>query len=158
MKTWVEDLIKEYSIGKNELEKYREALNLDIPSDREEDKIIGEMISDMKYAIDWMNKGRRPGNRRGYDRRSVYQRTALMEMDIFPALDICPSKKYLSEEDKIKLVDILVELSSRERECYLLHMTRGMSYAQIATELGLSRRTIQQYVERAKNKIKILVS
>jgi RNA polymerase sigma-70 factor (ECF subfamily) len=33
-------------------------------------------------------------------------------------------------------------------------MSYGMSYAEIALELKISRRTVQQYVERAKEKIK----
>ncbi|KZE67034.1 hypothetical protein AWM68_19785 [Fictibacillus phosphorivorans] len=154
MKTWVENIKEEYNLSKKVLEEYREKLDLDNPKNKEEDKIVGEMISDMKYALDWLNRGRRPGNRRGADRRSVYQRTSLMEMDIFPDLNLNHSKRFLQDDEKVMIVDVLLELSARERQCYLLHMAQGMSYAAIAEELNLSRRTIQQYVERAKAKIK----
>ncbi|MDF1510581.1 sigma-70 family RNA polymerase sigma factor [Robertmurraya sp. DFI.2.37] len=153
-KTWVETLIEEYSIGKKALEEYKESLNLDIPEDKEDYKIVSEMISDMQYALDWMKKGRRPGNRRGIDRRSVYQRTSLMDMDIFPEINLQQPKRILSDEEKLKIVDVLMELSARERQCYLMHMAQGKSYAQISAILEISRRTVQQYVERAKKKVK----
>lgn len=75
-----------------------------------------------------------------------------MEMDIFPELE--EEKREIPMELKRKLVDILMELSDRERECYLMHMTKGFSFAQIANFLGVSRSSVQRYIERAKKKIK----
>jgi positive control factor len=159
MENWVEKLINEYTIGKKELEKYRDQLDTDDPLDQEERKIISSMISDMEYALEWLKLGRRPGNRRGIERRSVYQRTALMNnMDIFTSLELSEPNIQLTEEQRKKLVDILIDFSLRERQCYLMHMAKGMSYAEIAKELNISRRTVQQYVERAKEKVKKLVS
>lgn len=153
MKTWVENMINEYNVGKKALEDYREKLNLDIPSDAEEHKVVSEMISDMQYALEWMRKGRRPGNRRGIDRRAIYQRTTLMNMDIFPEINLEQPKRSLDDDEKLLIVEVLMDLSVRERQCYLLHMAQGKSYAQIAAEIGISRRTVQQYVERAKKKV-----
>lgn len=152
-KTWVESLIDEYTVGKKSLEDYREKLNLDIPAEEEDHKIVSEMISDMQYALDWMKKGRRPGNRRGIDRRSVYQKTSLMDMDIFPEINIEQPKRILTDDEKVRIVEVLMELSARERQCYLMHMAQGKSYAQISEVLEISRRTVQQYVERAKKKV-----
>ena len=112
----------------------------------------------MQYSIDWMKRGRRPGTIRGIDKRSIYQRRALLNMDLFPSIDMQPKQVYLSEEQKMKLINILVDFSYRERECYLLHMAYGLSYADIAEELKIKRRTVQQYVERAKEKVKTNVS
>lgn len=154
--TWIDRLIEEYSVGKRELERYREKL------DRHEDEIeydaVTGMIGDMKFALEWMKRGRRPGNRRGIERRSVYQRTALLDPDLFPSLDLVPDERSLTDEEKRKLVDLLWELSYRERQCYLLHMAYGMSYAEIAKELKLARTTVQKFVERAKAKIRKKVS
>jgi positive control factor len=158
MKTWVESLISEYNVSKKMLEEYREKLDIDNPLEEEEYRIISEMVSDLNYALDWMRKGRRPGNRRGVDRRSVYQRTSLMDMDIFPNLELSTPRKSLSDEEKVRIVEVLIELSSRERQCYLLHMAQGKSYGQISEELLISRRTVQQYVERAKEKVKKFVA
>jgi positive control factor len=155
---WVDKLIAEYETGRKQLRQMKGKLNLELLEDKQDEKQINSMISDMEYALEWMEKGRRPGNRRGVDRRAIYQRTALLDMDLFPSIDVSPQKRYLTEEQKKQLIDILVDLSLRERQCYLMHMARGMSYSEIANELGLSRRTIQQYVERAKTKVKKLVS
>jgi positive control factor len=155
MKTWVEGLIEEYSIGKKQLEKYRGQLNR---WNSEEDRIVGEMISDMQYAIDWMKSGRRPGNYRGVDKRSAYQRRALLDMDMFPSIELKPKQVYLNEEQKKQLIDILYVLSHRERQCYMLHMAHGWSLQEIADELNIKKRTAQQYVDRAREKIKKKVS
>ena len=50
-------------------------------------------------------------------------------------------------------MNILLCLSHRERQCYLLHMAEGWSLQEIADELKISKSTVQKYVERAKNKI-----
>ncbi|WP_010276454.1 sigma-70 family RNA polymerase sigma factor [Paenibacillus senegalensis] len=154
MKTWIETLTDEYSETNRELKRYRESLDRTDEAGRDEFTVVGGMINDMDFALQWMRNGRRPGNRRGIERQSVYQRTALLDPDIFPSLDLETPEKPLDDRDKRKLVDMLWNLSARERQCYLLHMSYGMSYAEIARELALSRRTVQQYVERAKEKIK----
>lgn len=163
MQTWVDKLIDEYTLGKKELEKYKATLDIyDIDKDdvqkRKDFTLVNGMISDMNFSLEWMKKGRRPGNRRGADRQSVYQRTALIDMDLFPSLDLTPSKRTLTDEEKKKIVDVLLEMSARERQCYLMHMAQGLSYGQISKELEISRRTVQQYVERAKKKVKNFVA
>ena len=154
--TWVDRLIEEYSVGKRELEQYRETL------DKYEDEIeydaVTGMISDMKFALEWMKRGRRPGNRRGIEKQNVYQRTALLDPNLFPALDLETEERVLTDREKRMIVDILWELSYRERQCYLLHMAYGMSYAEIGKELNIARSTVQQYVERAKQKIRKLAA
>ena len=150
--TWIDRLIKEYSIGKRELERYRKKL------DRYEDEIeydaVTGMIGDMRFALEWMKRGRRPGNRRGVEKQDVYRRTVLLDPNLFPALDLETEERVLTDREKRMIIDILWELSYRERQCYLLHMAYGMSYSEIGKELNISRRTVQQYVERAKKKIK----
>jgi positive control factor len=158
LKTWVEEIKEEYNLSKKVLEEYREKLDLENPKDKEDDKIVGEMISDMKYALDWLNRGRRPGNRRGADKRSVYQRRALLDMDLFPSIDLRPNQVYLNNEQKSTLIETLITFSDRERQCYLLHMAQGWSLQEIADELNLKKRTVQQYVDRAKEKVRKKVS
>jgi positive control factor len=158
LKTWVDNIKEEYNLSKKVLEEYREKLDLDNPKDKEDDMIVGEMISDMKYALDWLNRGRRPGNRRGADKRSVYQRRALLDMDLFPSIDLRPNQVYLNNEQKSTLIETLITFSDRERQCYLLHMAQGWSLQEIADELNLKKRTVQQYVDRAKEKVRKKVS
>jgi len=158
MQTWVEKLIDEYSVGKKELEKLREKLDLSTDEGINDYQLIGGMIGDMQYALEWMKKGRRPGNLRGVEKRSAYQRRALLDMDLFPSWDIEVKPRELSEIEKKAIVDVLIDLSYRERQCYLLHMGQGWSLSEIAKELNISKRSVQQYVDRAKQKIKNKVS
>jgi len=108
----------------------------------------------MSFSIEWLKKGRRPGNLRGIDKRSAYQRRALVDMDLFPSLEIEPEEKTLDQEEKHALIKMLAELSHRERQCFLLHQANGLSYSEVQRELGIGRSTVQKYVERAKKKIK----
>jgi positive control factor len=150
---WADKLITEYETGRKQLREMKGKLNLELLEDKQDEKQINSMISDMSFSIEWMKLGRRPGNMRGIDKRSAYQRRALIDMDLFPSLDIEPEEKEISEEQKRLLVNILMDLSHRERQCYLLHMAQGLSYGDIKKELGIGRSTVQKYVERAKEKI-----
>lgn len=158
MSNWADKLIQEYSYHKKELEYLKARLDPTNPKDNADLKIINSMIEDMSYALEWMKKGRRPGNLHGVDKRSIYQRRALLDMDLFPTIELETKESILSEEQKHQIINILVELSHRERQCYLMHMAYGMSLTEIAEELNLKKRTVQQYIDRAKDKIKMLVS
>lgn len=158
MKTigWVETLTEQYTETNRELKRYRDTLDRTDEAERDEFTTVGGMISDMDFALQWMKNGRRPGNRRGIERQSVYQRTVLLDPDIFPSLDLEAPEKPLDDRDKRRLVDILWNLSARERQCYLMHMSYGMSYAEIAREINVSRASVQKFIERARKKIKLI--
>ncbi|MFP3321857.1 sigma factor-like helix-turn-helix DNA-binding protein [Planococcus sp. SIMBA_160] len=47
------------------------------------------------------------------------------------------------------MAEIFALLSLRERQCYILHESNGMSMGTIAEKVGIKRRTVQQYIERA---------
>src|SRR5690625_7520250 len=79
-------------------------------------------------------------------------------MDLFPSLDIEPEERTLDQEEKRAIINMLSDLSHRERQCYLLHMANGMSMQEIAVELDIKKPTVQKFIERAKNKIKVKVS
>ncbi|TQR20439.1 sigma-70 family RNA polymerase sigma factor [Psychrobacillus vulpis] len=158
MLNWADKLIQEYSYHKKELEHLKTKLDPINPKDNADLKIINSMIDDMSYALEWMRKERRPGNLHGVDKRSIYQRRALLDMDLFPTIELDTKQSSISEEQKQEIINILVELSHRERQCYLMHMAYGMSLTEIAEELNLKKRTVQQYIDRAKDKVKILVS
>ncbi|MTW85611.1 sigma-70 family RNA polymerase sigma factor [Virgibacillus dakarensis] len=151
---WTDQLIHEYKIGKSQLLKIKNSLNKNVPADREDLSHINSMISDMDYSLEWLRKGRRPGNMRGIDKRSAYQRRVLIDMDLLPALELEPEEKTISDEQKALLADILIDLSDRERHCYLLHMANGWTITEISGEIGVSRGTVQSYIDRAKEKIK----
>lgn len=154
LENWADELLMEYEEGRRDLGRMKDNINLESLEGLQDKKQINSMINDMSFSIDWLKKGRRPGNLRGIDRRSAYQRRALLDMDLLPSLDIEPENKALNEEEREAIVSILIELSHRERQCYLLHMANAWSMQQIADELNIAKGTVDQYITRAKKKIK----
>jgi RNA polymerase sigma factor (sigma-70 family) len=158
LKTWVDQLVREYSKGKKQLEKYKDTLDSTNPEQKLECETVSGMISEMRFSIEWMRSGRRPGTIRGVDIHDAYRVSSLRDMDLFPTLDLQTDQPSLSNQQKKMIVGILLQLSTRERECYLLHMAHGLSLKEISEELNISKRTVQQYVERAKEKVQKIVS
>lgn len=155
--TWVDKLITEYADGKGRLIEYKKTLDMSNDVDREEAKVVGQMIADMSFAVDWMRRGRRPGSRRGTDKSDAYRYAVLRDMELLPAMDLHTPEPIISSEQKKKILDILLRLSKRERQCYLLHAAQGLSIAQTADELSLSKRSAQQYIDRARAKVALAI-
>jgi len=162
MSNWVDRLISEYSEEKKQLSRLRNTLDRKKPVDREDLKEINSMIADMDFVIEWLETGRQPGTLKGIDKRAVYQMRYLEDMDFIPditsQLDLNEKKLYLSEEKKRVLINLFSSFSYRERQCYLLHIVQGMSMSEIAKQLGIKKRTVQQYIERARKKVEQRVS
>lgn len=152
LNNWADKLILEYEEGRRDLHKMKRKLG-DSEWDLQDKTHINSMINDMTFAIDWMKIGRMPGSLRGIDKRSAYQRRALIDMDLLPSLDIVPEPRELTEEEKRAIYNVLIDLSHRERQCFLLHAALGWSFQSIADELKISKSSVQKYIERAKNKI-----
>lgn len=149
MSTWVDTVKHELAIDKRTLIAYRQTLDTKDLHQGLESDMVGEMISDMHFALECIRRGRIPGNRRGVDQRGVYQRTELALM--FPSL--VPNVTELTNDEKRKIIDVLVSLSNRERSCFLMHVTKGLTYAEIAIKLEVSIRTVRSYIDRAKDKV-----
>lgn len=62
----MQDMVDKYKQTKRVLRALR-TLN----TDRAEREVIGGMISDCEYVLEWLRTGRRPGNRRGIDPERV---------------------------------------------------------------------------------------
>jgi RNA polymerase sigma factor (sigma-70 family) len=142
--TWIETLICQYATEAHTLERYRDALDLKDPAAAEEAETVSGMLADMRYALTWMRRGRRPGSRRGAERTDVYR-----QREIYIKL----SAREITEAERLRLVDALLSLSDRERTCFLLHMAQGLTLQEISDKLELSKRSVQEYVFRAKGKI-----
>ncbi|HHY74051.1 MAG TPA: sigma-70 family RNA polymerase sigma factor [Bacillus bacterium] len=162
MPNWADRLIQEYSDGKRKLNKLKNSLDMDLAADCDDSKIISNMIGDMDFVIEWLETGRQPGLLRGIDKKSIYQRHSLESMDIIPdirdQLDTGENQLYLTESQKKILLNIISSFSLRERQCYILHTAQGLSMSQIADMVGLKKRTVQQYIERARKKVEQRVS
>lgn len=161
MKIWADDLLLEYGIGKKDLERRRDRLNRSDFYDKQDLTQINSMIESMEFSMEWMETGRQPGTFKGIDKKNIYQRQSFASMDFIPditeQLDEGPKQLYMTAEEKIILADIFASLSLRERQCYILHKGSGLSMGRIADEIGIKRRTVQQYIERAREKIKVRV-
>lgn len=144
----MEDLIREYRQGMKELER------LNVPE--EEQNIINSMISDMRYALEWMQTAKMPGNKRAIERRAAYQKDITvdpLELQKFAYHEECTSSNINSWEEE-KIVACLSILSESQRECFYLHYGKMYSWQQIAEMMGVSKSTIQIHITRANKKIK----
>lgn len=122
-------------------------------NDPNEMKIVNEMIADMEYAIDWMRHGERPNyTGRSIKTKNAYARRSLINMELFPSLEVEPSKE-ISNERKKAVMQILMTLTERQLNCFLLHTAHLRSMQEIADELGIKKRTVQEHIDTARVKI-----
>src|SRR5690606_9320418 len=147
MRNWVEELIEQYTSGVRDLERYRKSLDRTNPYEAEEAKIVSSMLSDMRYALDWMRRGRRPGSRKGVERRDIYRRRELIA-----------SARPMTEEDRQQLIDCVAVMTERELMCWLLHMAHGLTQNEIADRLGVTRSSVRMYLQRARKKVQEKIS
>lgn len=158
MLNWADQLIQEYTVGQLELTKRAKRLDGRNPSDKYDLKHISSMIDSMAFSIDWMATGRQPETYRGVEKRAIYQKQYLSSMDIIPditeQLEEDHKHLFISKEERMILADIFASMSHRERQCYVLYEGQGMSMGRIADELGLKKRTVQQYIDRARTKVR----
>lgn len=158
MENWADQLLREYEVGKKKLVGMRDGLNMMDPSSAQDLTQINSMIDSMAYSMDWMATGRQPGNYRGADIKSVYQRQYFESMDLIPDIqeqlqDMGAKQLYMTQEEKMILSQIFGAMSLRERQCYILHVGQKMSMSEIGRELGVSKSMVQQSIRRAKNKV-----
>jgi positive control factor len=150
------------------IEDYKQTLKetknlLEYASD-EDEEIIKGIISDLEYTIEWMRSGRRPGNKRGIERRAAYQRERPMDPLIIQRYfrstdegiynwDDHQLEDVITISDKNRINQALSVLTEKEKEIYLMSRGHCLTYSQIARYLCLSRSTIQSTIERAENKL-----
>jgi positive control factor len=147
----VKDLLKQYREIRSQLMGYK------INAPDEEKELISGMISDLQYAIDWMNRGHQPDPRRGINRRSRGQRTIPVDplkIQSYAQPAACGSPTTLSEYERYQIEDALSTLSERERECYIMKYGKCYSLGDIADIMNVKRGTIQGYLKKAEEKVK----
>lgn len=152
------DLIVQYRKAKRKLEKintnpYNEYID--------EAKVISEMMSDLNYALEWMRNGQQPNiKQQGTTIKAIYTKRLILDSDIFPCLDIVSheQEKLLSDRKKRVVTFILSELTDRQLTCFLLHVAHMRTYAEIGAELGIKASSVQNHVERAREKIEKVLS
>lgn len=147
LEVWVTKLIAEYTKGIRDLRQYYQELDRTDPDQDDEARTISGMLSDMRYALDWMRRGRRPGSRRGAERRDIYRRRELLAQVEPP-----------TEEERRRLIDCVAVMTERELACWLLHMAHGLTQNEIADRMKISRASVRVYLERAKRKVQEKIS
>ncbi|MDN4069247.1 sigma factor-like helix-turn-helix DNA-binding protein [Paenibacillus vini] len=145
------DMLEGYVLTRRQLRALR-TLN----SDKAEREIIGAMISDCNYTIEWLRTGRRPGNRRGIERRAAYQRARAMDpirLQSFFSNSTAGSPSNISDSERFQIEEALRTLTTLERECFEMAYGGCQSHAQIALMLGLSKGNVSTILGRANKKI-----
>lgn len=56
------------------------------------------------------------------------------------------------------LVEGISSFAKRERQCYFMHTVEGMSFSKVAAELGISKGSVQQSIERARKKLNSVIA
>lgn len=116
--------------------------------------ILGGVVSSSMYSIEWLRDAKEPGARREISNRSRYQRTQLWSnMDLVVVNKFRFDSENLSEEDLKKLDDYMSCLTDREKEAINSVVAKGNSYQETADYMGVSRSTVQSYVNRGMEKL-----
>ncbi|AME06005.1 sigma-70 family RNA polymerase sigma factor [Bacillus siamensis] len=160
----MQDLIIEYKSALKDVKKmYRQlsvvADSLLTAEQKSDKKIIGGMISDLEYTIEWLQNGRHPGARRGADRRDAYKRPILADPRLIDALPeeyaiIQEPNGEVSDWDKERIADALSVLTDREKDIFIMHAVQNMSFEEIAALLNIKKGTVQKNIERSRLKMK----
>ncbi|MCM3144356.1 sigma factor-like helix-turn-helix DNA-binding protein [Brevibacillus sp. MER 51] len=161
----MQDLLKSYKEtkkGLNDAYEQRRA-NAEVGNEEAmaERQLIGEMRGEVDWIIEWLETGRRPGNKRGIERRAVYEREKLMDpvrMQAFVSRSTAGSPCNLTEWQRFQLEDALSSLTERERECYVLTHGECFSFDETARMLQITKSSVQTLVARAQAKISDRVS
>lgn len=154
----MEELLKEY---KQTLKQTKKLLERAPEQDK---KIIRQMIVDLEFVIEWLTTGRRPGHKRGIERRAAYQREKLFDPLLMQKYfrssepvyewDDHERESVITSWDRERIEDALSVLTEREREVYLMSRGYCLTYSEIANYLCISSSSVQTMIERAERKIK----
>lgn len=125
--------------------------------------IVNSMIRSVSEIIDWMESGTNPYYRQGISRRHNYDVTYLGQMDLIPDIseqlkEEREELKRLSKDEKELITKVLMTLTDRERECFILHVAAGHSMSETGEVLGIAKTTVQNHIEKARVKIKSITS
>jgi len=136
--------------------RYRLQKALDGTKDKAQRELLGSMLSDCDFALEWLKTGRRPGTRRGVERAykvSSWDPAWLEAYHSPNGWSVQRERRDLTADERFRIEDAMRDLTDRERQCFMMYHVDGMSEYDIAQELHLGRSTVQTYLERAKEKI-----
>ncbi|MFD4419747.1 sigma factor-like helix-turn-helix DNA-binding protein [Bacillus safensis] len=149
----MKDLIKEYKAALKETER-----SLAVSKDEGEKKTYRSIVSDLEYAIEWMETERQPSARRDMDRRSYDQRTVFATLEVLDALYSTyhvpdPDPLVVSGNELDLLEYAMSTLTQKEKEIFITVVGHNLSFSKCAVLHGVAKGTIQKNIERARKKI-----
>lgn len=144
------DLIPGYRNTKKRLQLALD--ETDVESDKE---FLESMISDVNYALEWMQHGGNPYRRKGAETRYVrpWDPKWLEQYHSPNGWSVERESRDLTPEERFKIEEAMVDLTLREKQMFMMYHVDGMSITDIAQELFVGRSTVQTTLERAKEKI-----
>ncbi|GGB26728.1 positive control factor [Lentibacillus populi] len=159
MNNWADKLIIEYGEGRKDLQRMNNKLG-ESDIDKLDKSKVNSMIDDMSFSIDWMETGRQPGLYRGVDKRNAYRSKQYDEIEIIPdiAEQLEREPLYMGQDQRQELLKLFRNFSDRERQCYIMYEAEQLSMSKIALKLGLSKATVQSYINRARKKVEEIAS
>lgn len=116
------------------------------------------MISDLEYAVEWMETEREPGSRRDVDHRSYYQHTILAENGLLDALSskyhVPQPAPFAVNENELDLIDyVLSTLTKKEKDILITVVGHNVSFSKCAALYEIAKGSVQKQIERARKKI-----
>ena len=148
-------LIYEYKQSLRALKKMKEAIEFKpelSELDIQDKSLINSMISEVEFTIQWMVSGRNPDARRGADRTGAYTLDPKLIEAVVPN-QVAGEERKLTAHEQWLLDDVLADLTARERDVFTLVKAEGLTYEYTAELLGLTKSSVQTYLERAERKI-----
>lgn len=146
------ELIREYQKSLKNVRKIKEV------AAAEDKKILRGMESDLRYALEWMNKGRMPGPRRGAERLAAYQREKPIDPIHIQTYISRPlyeqQENTVSSQDIERIKDALSCLTKMERDVYVMARGRCIPRSEIAMMMGVEKGTINKILTRSDEKIR----
>lgn len=148
--------LKEYKSECEEIGKWDEIPKIieGLSELKETIRILGSVVSSSNYSIEWLRDAREPGAQREISSRSRFQRTQLWsDMDAVIMNKFRFEQEELTDEDLQKLDDFMATLTDKEKDAINSVVAKGNSYQETADFMGVSRSTVQSYVNRGMQKI-----
>ncbi|UOQ43369.1 sigma-70 family RNA polymerase sigma factor [Halobacillus salinarum] len=123
-------------------------------------KTYRNITNDLKYVTEWLENGRTPGAKRGYDRREAYKRLSYTNNEVLDFLNYhvadqaAEDSDPINDWDKERIDDALSELTTTEKDVFLMHVAELFSFEEIAALMNVKKGTVQKHYERGLKKIR----
>lgn len=151
-------LIREYKASLRMVNKAKAKADAD---DEAYKKLLRNCADSLSYSLEYMVKGREPGNRRAITRRSGTQREIPVSPENISFIRAAVLQRKLaddlSEEQKELLADLLEILTPKEKEAFVMIRGNGYSFSEAAEIMKVTKGTVQNLVARAEEKFGFVV-